>query len=268
MRFIKKAASKGIFQVSLVLIGLSGAVGTVSAQNISNHFFGQNAWMPDTIGTIYLNGKLHQNWQKVQDSKATIIRYGGSTVNHQRSSNYQYIRMIDSIRANGMEPMLQVPFNNYQFDAQDAAEIVNYINVVKGKNIKYWIIANEPDLAHNYTSAQQVAAYFKPFATAMKNVDPTIKIVGPELAWFNKPILDGLTQPNGQYDITGTDQNGRYYCDIITFHTYPFNGSQTRAQVLTKLTQTGSYQDNLVYLNGRVAACNTAHNARATMRLR
>jgi hypothetical protein len=251
---------KMIFQVGLALIGLSGAAGKLSAQTISPHFFGQNAWMPDTIGNQVYNGKLHQSWQKVRESKATLIRYGGTSVDKHMPTDYQYIRIIDSVRANGMEPMIEVPFNDHMYTAQQAAAIVNYINVVKGKNIKYWVIANEPNLGYSYTSSSQVAAYIRPFATAMKNVDPTIKIVGPELAWFDQGIITGLTTPNGPDDITGADQNGHYYIDYFTFHTYPFNGSQTRQQVVSKLAQPNGLQDNLTYLNTRIAASNTAHN--------
>nr|MDQ3048936.1 T9SS type A sorting domain-containing protein [Bacteroidota bacterium] len=65
--------------------------------------------------------------------------------------------------------------------------------------------------------------------------------------------------PGGPDDITGTDANGRYYIDIISFHYYPFNGTQTRAQVISKLTSAGSLKDNLVILNSRIANANTYH---------
>ncbi|MDF2453845.1 MAG: hypothetical protein K0S26_3349, partial [Bacteroidota bacterium] len=204
--------------------------------------------------------KLHKNWSNIKNSKTAIVRFGGIGADRSMPTNYQYIKMIDSIRAKGMEPIIQVPFDKYKYSAQQAATIVNYINKVKGRNIKYWSIGNEPDLGYAYTNANQVANYLKSFATAMKNVDPTILIMGPETAWFNFNIINGLTTPNGPDDITGKDANGRYYLDIISFHAYPFDGSQTRAQMLTKLTSAGGLQDNLVYLNNRIAACNTAHN--------
>ncbi|MCW3076274.1 MAG: hypothetical protein JWO32_883 [Bacteroidetes bacterium] len=230
-----------------------------NAQPIPTNFFGQNAWMPDTIGSTLLGGKLHKSWGKVKDSKASIIRFGGIAPDRDMPTNYQYIKMIDSIRAKGMEPIIQVPFYKWKYSAAQAAEIVHYINVVKGRNIKYWIIGNEPDLDYAYTTANQVASYFKPFASAMKAADPSILTVGPECAWFNQSIINGLTDPNGPDDITGRDAAGRLYLDIISFHTYPFNGTQTRAQVISKLSSTGGLQDNLTYLNGRVAACNSAH---------
>jgi hypothetical protein len=262
---------KNILRATVTALGLF-IIGTTQSQNISGHFFGQNAWMPDTIGNAnnctdppcILNGKLQQNWGNIKDSKAQLVRFGGIAPDKNMPTNYQYIKMIDAIRANGMEPIMQVPFYNNRYTAAQAAAIVNYINVTMGKNIKYWVIGNEPDLAYSYNSAQQVAAYFKPFASAMKAVDPNILIIGPECAWFNKNIIDGLTTPNGPYDITGRDAAGRTYLDIISFHFYGFNGTQTRPDVLTKLTAADQLQDNLVYLNNRVDVCNAIHNRPGT----
>ncbi|MEW6470200.1 MAG: T9SS type A sorting domain-containing protein, partial [Bacteroidota bacterium] len=267
---------KKFWKIGLAVLFLSGLAGKGFSQTISTHFFGQNAWMPDTIGSAsncvdppcLLNGKLHQHWQNVKNSGAQIVRFGGITPDKNKPTNYQYIKMIDSIRANGMEPVMQVPFHKYRYSAQEAANIVQYVNITKGRNVKYWVIGNEPDLGYAYTTAAQIAAYIRPFSSAMKNVDPTIKIIGPECAWFNQGIITGLTTPNGPDDITGRDQSGKLYIDVISFHTYPFNGSQTRSQVISKLTSAGGFKDNLAYLNQRVTACNTAHNRTGAAALR
>ena len=252
----------------IILLSLLISEKNSNAQIISDNFFGVNAWMPDSIGSVFLNGKLHKNWPKVKGSGAAIVRFGGITPDKNRPTNSQYIKMIDSIRANGMEPILQVPFYNYRFTAQQAADIVYYINVVRGKNIKYWIIGNEPDLSYSFTTASQVANYIKPFASAMKNADPSILIIGPETAWYNQTIINGLTTPGGSSDITGRDGAGRYYIDVLSFHTYPFNGSQTRSQVVSKLTSSGSLKDNLIALNSRLAAANSYHNRTGTSALK
>lgn len=267
---------KKIFQVSFLTVGLLFSVNSGYSQAISDHYFGENAWMPDTIGNYkacqeppcILYGKLHKQWGNIKNSGTSIVRFGGIAPDKNMPTNYQYIKMIDSIRANGMEPIIQVPFHNFRYTAQQAAEIVRFINVTKGKKIKYWIIANEPDLVYSYTTAAQIAKYFRPFASAMKAIDPSILIIGPEISSFNQTIMNGLTTPNGPDDITGKDEAGRYYLDVISFHTYPFNGSQTRTQVISKLTAPYSLEANLVYLNTRVAACNTAHNRTGTSSLK
>src|SRR5688572_17310483 len=93
----------------------------------------------------------------------------------------------------------------------------------------------------------------------MKAVDSTIKILGPETAWYNQSIINGLTTPGGSSDITGKDAYGRYYVDTISFHTYPFGGSQTRSQVISKLTANPGFDTYLSTLSARVASCNVAH---------
>src|SRR5687767_11504746 len=95
-------------KLTLILAYLMMVLSTqVNAQQISPMLFGQNAWMPDTVGDAYnctsppciLYGKLHQNWKKIQDSKATVIRYGGIANDRNMPTGYQYIRVIDSVRA-------------------------------------------------------------------------------------------------------------------------------------------------------------------------
>jgi hypothetical protein len=259
-----------------MLIACLLTLSSLKAQLISPYVFGQNAWMPDTIGKAsacvdppcLLNGKLHKKWNEVAESGARIVRFGGITPDKNRPTDYQYIKMIDSVRAKGMEPVMQVPFSNWRYTAQQAADIVYYVNVTRSRNVKYWIIGNEPDLGYSFTSSSQISSYVKPFSSAMKAVDPTIKIIGPECAWYNQGIVNGLTTPNGPDDITGMSPSGNYYIDYISFHFYPFNGSQTRSQVITKLSSPGSFHDNLVLLNQRLANCNSVHNRTGNNALR
>ncbi len=259
---------KQITRISLLMIRLMFAFNELRSQTISTHFFGENAWMPDTIGNYtacaeppcLLNGQLNKQWGNIKNSNASIIRFGGISADQNMPTNYQYIRIIDSIRANGMEPVIQVPFDNFRYTAQQAAAIVSYINVKMAEKIKYWIIANEPDQSYSYTSSAEIAKYFRPFASAMKKIDPSILIIGPEVAWFNQPILTGITTPNGPDDLTGKDSLGNYYLDIVSFHAYGFNGTQSRASVISQLTGVGSLQSNLALLNTQIASCNSAHN--------
>lgn len=264
MKRVKEIVKFGIMTCVLIV-----SLQKAKAQPISNHFFGVNAWMPDTIGDVnncpdppcIRYGKLHKNWSNIKNSGTTIVRYGGISPDKNIPTKYQYLRMVDSIRSRGMEPIIQVPFFNYRYTAQQAADIVYYLNVTKGRNVKYWIIGNEPNLLYSYTTAGQIAAYFKAFASAMKAVDPTILIVGPETASFKQTITNGLTNPGGPDDITGRDASGRYYLDVFSFHTYPLGaGTQTRPDVISNLTASGNLQDDLMYLKARLAAASTYHN--------
>ena len=118
-----------------MLMACALAEGKLWAQTISPAFFGQNAWMPDSIGQVKYNGQLHDKWQEIGGCGAQTIRFGGIASDQNKPTNYQYIKMIDSIRAKGMEPIIQVPFNNGAYTASQAAEIVYYINITRKRTL-------------------------------------------------------------------------------------------------------------------------------------
>ncbi len=266
-------AGKSAYSAS-VSVTTSGAM-PPSGTPISQHFAGVNAWMPYQIGSTKFYGKLETKWDDVQASGVRIMRYGGSGVDQDadplwadpsdptQSTMNQYVMLADAMRSKGIEPVLQVPVYGGRFSSYQAADIVRYVNITNARAVKYWVIGNEPDLpggGYAYTTAAQVAGYFKPFASAMKGVDPTIKIIGPETAWYNGTIINGLTScDGGADDITGSDGNGNYYVDIVSFHIYPFSGSQTRAQVISNLMATNGFNDNLGTLKSRLATCDSYH---------
>lgn len=238
---------------------------------ISNHFYGINAWMPHEIGGRVYYGDLADHWQDIQDSGAQIMRYGGIGVDKNAdplhpSTNDQYLDLVDEMRRRGLEPVLQVPVNGRQFSASQAADLVAFINgPPNSRGVKYWSIGNEPDLdSSEYPqpeTAAYISGYLKEFASAMKQVDPSIKILGPETAWYNDDIINALTDCGGQYDVTGKDPYGRYYVDIISFHHYGFGGgsNQTRPAVIGKLTEQYGFNDDLATLKNRLSLCDGEH---------
>ncbi|MBH8568116.1 carbohydrate-binding protein [Microvirga sp. STS02] len=242
-------------------------LGVGYGQAISPYLAGQNAWLPTALGTQVYNGLLDRLWPVVKQSKVRMVRIGGNGVNSNLVTNAQYIALIDSIRRIGAEPMVQVSEGRGRFTAAQAAQVVQYVNITMGRNIRYWIIGNEPDLNNtsqpNPVPVAGVAAYIKAFASAMKAVDPTILTVGPENASYGGSYMPSLV--GGANDITGTDANGRYYIDVISFHSYAFNGTQSRAAVLGAAQ---TLTNNVTNLLGLMAAANTKNNRTGTNALR
>ena len=205
------------------------------AQTISPYLAGQNAWLPYAYGNEIYGGSLDQLWSKISDSKVKFIRVGGIAPDFSMPTNQQYLALVDSIRKIGAEPLIQVPYGRGKYNASNAAAIVNYLNNTMGRNVKYWTIANEPNLPHDSYAAVSVGtveSYIKSYAPAMKSVDPSIFIVGPDCAWYDVGFYDNLI--GGSNDITGRDTNGRFYIDIVSFHSYPFDGNQSRADVINQ----------------------------------
>jgi len=217
--------------LTLIIISFVFISFAAYSQVISPYVYGENSWMPKTIGTYSSGGDMDKQWGKVKDCGIKFIRVGGSANDRNLPTDAQLVALVDSIRKIGAEPLLQVPYNIGSFTETTAANMVRYVNITMGRNVKYWSIANEPNLYSGYTSTL-IAAYFKRFATAMKLVDPTIKIVGPDLSSLVTGFYSSLI--GGVDDITGKDTNGNYYLDIVSFHCYRgYSGSQTRANVTT-----------------------------------
>lgn len=227
-------------------------------------FFGINAWMPKQIGTEVKNGDLEQYLcgvsyvnpgdacipAEIKASGVEIMRYGGSAIEHDydvTESPAQYAEMVDNMRDNGIEPVLQVPYGDGTIGgrpaAEVAAELVTYINVTNNKDVKVWSAGNELDKLQPVAfTAQDIRTYFKEISQAMKDVDPEIIITGPDLSSYSAPsndaIMNSLTDCGfdvvtgdpvfGPDDITGSlvsakDNSTRYYVDILNFHAYPFD---------------------------------------------
>jgi alpha-L-arabinofuranosidase len=98
---------------------------------------------------------------------------------------------IDSLAYRGNSPHAQL-----EEVLQAAVDWVEYANLIKGYNIKYWEIGNENDLAHDSVkwTAETYAHTVVKFSQAMKQVDPKIEIGVNGMtgsAWWNKvmPIV-------------------------------------------------------------------------------
>jgi hypothetical protein len=256
---------------SLVIICLFFIIqAETKAQQISPLFFGLNAWMPDSTGSRFLNGPLHRRWKEVKDTRGNTVRVGGISFDRDMPTNHQYLKMVDSVRTAGMEPIIQVSFWKGRYTATQAANLVKFLNVTHKRNIKYWSIGNEPDHSgsYNYTKASEVAPYIKSFASAMKEADPSIKIIAPDCAWYNRAMLDPLTTPGGPHDITGKNSKGRFYVDYISYHQYPFRGQQTRSQVISNLNSPGGYRDRIIEMTRRLNNCNNHHGRSGSNRVK
>ena len=101
----------------------------LAGPRIPSRFFGQNAWMPEQVGADVRAGRLEEKLcgvgynpptttlcspAEISESGVKIMRYGGETVNEQYDlilSPDQYRVMVANIKANGMTPILQVPYD-------------------------------------------------------------------------------------------------------------------------------------------------------------
>ncbi|MBD3245492.1 MAG: hypothetical protein GF333_00590 [Candidatus Omnitrophica bacterium] len=119
--------------------------------------------------------------------------------------------LVDFLRDTGTELIMQV--NIESGTAEEAAELVRYLNKEKDFRVEYWELGNEAyggwDNAH--TTAGNYAKIVREYSTAMKAVDPTIKIgANWGETYYNKV----------QWDQTILKEAGRYI-DFVSIHWYP-----------------------------------------------
>jgi hypothetical protein len=163
--------------------------------------------------------------------KLNVLRAGGHNNDTNRPDPFdtsEIDRFVAYARAVGAEPILQVPLlvdaAGNPAGPQAGADMVSYANVAQKYGIRYWEIGNEPDLytdqgdktadgGAGYT-AQSYCTDFAAYVDAMKAVDPTIQILGPELSWKYIPNNDWLS--------VFLDQCGAKV-DIVSVHRYPFD---------------------------------------------
>jgi hypothetical protein len=212
---------------------------------VTPYLIGQNYWFfpPDSA------------YPTIMNSGVTIIRIGGRTFDNAPLTDAALLHQVDMIRSIGAEPLIQVSRHGAP---ATAANTVQYINVINARNVKFWSIGNEPDL--NYTGgdiqlAAEVAVYIKQISPAMRDVDPSITIIAPDMAFYSATKFNELL--GGASDITGKDSQGRYYIDCVSFHRY---GGSTfdRAAALNDM-HSGFETARVVPLVNRIAFANSLH---------
>lgn len=270
----------------LLLAGLGAMAQTLTVSaTIKPTFYGQNFWFTDNKLAPSPDPNASQDltsWPEVLSSGVRVLRVGGTNYNDVDYKNslgagitstkptnpLGYVKIVDRIRAQGCEPMITVPYNgndgvgsdvkNIDEQAKAAARIVELINVVHKRNVKYFIIANEPETDYSPgITAEKIATYIKAFSTAMKKVDATIKIIGPELSGYvaSKTMTDELlADPSLPTSIKGEIEgmSGIYYIDYFSYHEYPsskFVSSRTGAHnIINSPMDFNAYNDDQIPL--------------------
>jgi len=163
--------------------------------------------------------------------KPTFMRVGGFNNDANTPDPFddaQLDTMVAYARAIGAEPILQVPLladtAGNPPTAATAAAMVQYANLTQGYGLKYFSIGNEPDLYNDqgnipgFMPADYCTAATA-YVAAMKAVDPSIQIVGPDLSYkyqAGSGTLDWLTP---------ILQTCGDLFDVISIHRYPFEAA-------------------------------------------
>lgn len=187
--------------------------------SISPYLFGQNLWLTNKAEGRpgYIQKFL---WDKVEASGAKIIRIGGNGYEHKMPSLDTLDLWVKSIKKIGAEPIFQV---SRLESAEKAAALVAHFSQNDSLKIKYWSIGNEPYGMAKW-SIDTISTIIKNYATAMKRVDPNIKIFIPDAASYYNELYETLLLSD-EKGVAGRNADGNWYIDGVNFHSYP-NGKQ------------------------------------------
>lgn len=253
-------------------IGDEAAIGSPGAST-----YGQ-IWTTNPDGKLYGIGN---NTDFINEAHIKILRYGGKAHDLNFYTKAQADAFIDFCRARWIEPLFQIPFLYFYHDKATISQALTPANIaiikdmvqhLKNRGVKYYSISNESD--HFYhtepfykndslpLSPLQIAEFFKPIAQAIKEVHNDAIIFGPDLAFHKDNYMSVFIggDANGDGDLTEAIQTvpGKYYCDVYSFHTYPFPGTQTTEQVVNNPTV--YFKDVLDKIRARIASSSSNPN--------
>lgn len=164
----------------------------------------------------------------VENGGFTVLRFpGGAWTDSVDIKTFQLDQLMMFSKQVGAIPTVSVRM--LDGSPQAAAELVRYANITKQYGITYWSIGNEPNIYtqlgyadYEYT-IENLNKDWRAIALAMKEVDPTIKLMGPELSQWNTGYE---TTPKDSFNNDWMTEflkvNGDLL-DVVTVHRYPMH---------------------------------------------
>jgi hypothetical protein len=153
------------------------------------------------------------------EARLTVLRYpGGNWGDNNDIDLWNLDQFVAFAHQIGAEPYLCVRLKGGT--AHKAAELVRYANVERGYDIRFWSIGNEPNLYDDY-SVEQFNDDWRAWATAMRAVDPTILLLGPEVNQFYANPSNDMEREQARWMTEFLRLNGDIV-NVVSFHRYPF----------------------------------------------
>ncbi len=176
-----------------------------SDDGVGPAFYGQAFQVPATGDLTGLMTPL-KDWLKPIGLNVLKL-VGTDQLNSSKEAQYAALDyFVQYARELGAEPMIELPI--HPDDSSVAADWVRHCNVDKQEHVVYWTIGDEPDLYADKRAGTEFAEYnvyhyindFRLIYNAVKEVDPSVLIMGPELAWRYTSSEDDWLTPFIQFD--------------------------------------------------------------------
>lgn len=128
----------------------------------------------------------------------------------------QYIALCGEL---GTEPAISVRLRGGS--VEHALHVLRYVNIEKQYGVRYWSIGNEPSLYPDYDT-ERFNEEWRIFATQMKELDPTILLVGPDTHQFTADLENNPKDENGKDWLVEFLKANGDLVDVVAIHRYPF----------------------------------------------
>jgi hypothetical protein len=210
---------------------------------------------PYLFGTNY--GPMHAVVQEVMplavNAGFTVLRFpGGAWTDNIDLQPFQIDQYIDFCKQVGAMPMISVRLLGGT--PETAAELVRYTNLERKYGVEYWSIGNEPSLFTQlgYADYTYDIPTFLPewraIATAMKAVDPTIKILGPEIHQWNDEYATTPKDVHGKDWMKEFLLNEGDLVDVVSVHRYPMYSPSAPVSIDSLRANTTQWAGMIEYL--------------------
>ncbi|HSK88275.1 MAG TPA: glycoside hydrolase family 44 protein, partial [Anaerolineales bacterium] len=185
---------------------------------------------PYLYGTNY--GPMHavplEVMPLVEEAGFTALRFpGGAWTDTVDMKPFQIDMLMTFAKQVGAMPTISVRMLGGK--PETAAELVRYTNLEKKYGVTYWSIGNEPSIFTQLNQAdydytiEHLNKDWRAIALAMKAVDPTIKLMGPEIHQWNDSLETTPKDSAGRDWMTEFLKANGDLVDVVTVHRYPLH---------------------------------------------
>jgi len=217
---------------------------------VSPYVYGANYSMDGAVPAGMMDDALN--------SQITTLRYPGGAWGDRNDLmyfQYQIDMFMSFCQQLGAMPTVSVRLLNGT--PQAAADLVRYINIQQKYGVVYWSIGNEPNLYASLPNVDYDTVRFnqewRAIAQAMKAVDPTIKLLGPELSQWGTDLASTPKDSAGRDWMTEFLKANGDLVDVVTVHRYPLYHADGKSSTVDDLrNNTLEWTDLVTYLRGLV----------------
>ena len=154
-------------------------------------------------------------------AKLSVVRFPGGNWGDQNDiDEWSLDQYIFYTRQWGAEPYITVRLRGGT--PEKAAALVKYANITKQYNVRYWSIGNEPSLYGKDYTTDVYNQQWREWAEAMRAVDPSITLIGPEIHQFTANFDGNPKDSAGNDWMTDFLRVNGNLVDVVSFHRYPF----------------------------------------------